>query len=135
MVLQFKLTTPFFNDLHQHVEISYLSSLAHIFASFNETFVHVIDGSGKETLAHVTGGMKVKADKLNLPRTQPCLLLRMWLKSAVTGGNKTKTPGPGAKSTLQALACFGMWIRRIEDVIPIPIDSTRRKDGRRGCQL
>ena len=37
--------------------------VAHIFASFNDTFVHVTDLSGKETLCRITGGMKVKADR------------------------------------------------------------------------
>lgn len=37
--------------------------VAHIFASFNDTFVHITDLSGKETLVRVTGGMKVKADR------------------------------------------------------------------------
>merc|ERR1712083_1183884 len=37
--------------------------VAHIFASFNDTFVHVTDLSGKETMVRVTGGMKVKADR------------------------------------------------------------------------
>merc|ERR1711878_243924 len=36
---------------------------AHIFASFNDTFIHVTDLSGKETICRVTGGMKVKADR------------------------------------------------------------------------
>lgn len=34
----------------------------HIFASFNDNFVRVIDLYGKKTICHVTGGMKVKAD-------------------------------------------------------------------------
>ena len=37
--------------------------VARIFASFNDTFVHITDLSGKETIARVTGGMKVKADR------------------------------------------------------------------------
>ncbi|RKP19881.1 hypothetical protein ROZALSC1DRAFT_13409, partial [Rozella allomycis CSF55] len=37
--------------------------VAHIYASFNDTFVHVTDLSGRETFARVTGGMKVKADR------------------------------------------------------------------------
>ena len=40
-----------------------LFAVAHIFASFNDTFVHVTDISGRETLVRVTGGMKVKADR------------------------------------------------------------------------
>ena len=31
--------------------------------SFNDTFVHITDLSGKETISRVTGGMKVKADR------------------------------------------------------------------------
>jgi small subunit ribosomal protein S14e len=38
-------------------------AVAHIYASFNDTFVHVTDLSGRETIARVTGGMKVKADR------------------------------------------------------------------------
>merc|ERR1712141_682343 len=37
--------------------------VAHIYASFNDTFVHVTDLSGRETLCRITGGMKVKADR------------------------------------------------------------------------
>ncbi|VVC87751.1 unnamed protein product [Leptidea sinapis] len=41
------------------------------------------------------------------------------------------TPGPGAQSALRALARSNMKIGRIEDVTPVPSDSTRRKGGRR----
>ncbi|CAA2987587.1 40S ribosomal S14 [Olea europaea subsp. europaea] len=37
--------------------------VAHIFASFNDTFIHVTDLSGRETMVRITGGMKVKADR------------------------------------------------------------------------
>lgn len=37
--------------------------VARIFASFNDTFVHITDLSGRETICRVTGGMKVKADR------------------------------------------------------------------------
>ena len=53
--------------------------MAHIFASFNDTFIHVTDLSGRfvacfrsaasltapcsETIVRITGGMKVKADR------------------------------------------------------------------------
>ena len=57
------------------------------------------------------------------------------VKLRATGGTKTKTPGPGAQAALRALARSGMKIGRIEDVTPIPTDSTRRKGGRRGRRL
>ena len=37
------------------------------------------------------------------------------IKLRATGGNGTKTPGPGAQSALRALARAGMKIGRIED--------------------
>mmetsp|Transcript_10184 Transcript_10184/g.15301 ORF Transcript_10184/g.15301 Transcript_10184/m.15301 type:complete len:146 (+) Transcript_10184:127-564(+) len=122
--------------------------VAHIFASFNDTFVHVTDLSGRETLVKVTGGMKVKADRdeaspyAAMLAAQDCVvrlkelgITALHIKMRATGGNKTKTPGPGAQSALRALARAGMKIGRIEDVTPIPTDSTRRKGGRRGRRL
>ena len=57
------------------------------------------------------------------------------IKLRATGGNKTKTPGPGAQSALRALSRSGLKIGRIEDVTPMPTDSSRRKGGRRGRRL
>merc|ERR1712173_403269 len=94
--------------------------VAHIFASFNDTFVHVTDLSGKETMVRVTGGMKVKADRDEASpyaamlaaqdvaeRCKQLGITALHIKLA-TGGNKTKTPGPGAQSALRALARSGM---------------------------
>uniref|UniRef100_A0A7S3PRM1 40S ribosomal protein S14 n=1 Tax=Aplanochytrium stocchinoi TaxID=215587 RepID=A0A7S3PRM1_9STRA len=123
-------------------------AVAHIFASFNDTFVHVTDVSGRETLVRVTGGMKVKADRDEASpyaamlaaqdvaaRCKELGVTALHIKLRATGGNKTKTPGPGAQAALRALARAGMKIGRIEDVTPIPHDSTRRKGGRRGRRL
>ncbi|KAM5537072.1 hypothetical protein V8D89_009218 [Ganoderma adspersum] len=122
--------------------------VAHIYASFNDTFVHVTDLSGKETISRVTGGMKVKADRDEsspyaamlaaqdvATRCREVGITALHIKLRATGGTGTKTPGPGAQSALRALARSGMRIGRIEDVTPIPTDSTRRKGGRRGRRL
>lgn len=37
--------------------------VCHLYASFNDTFVHITDLSGRETIVRVSGGMKVKADR------------------------------------------------------------------------
>lgn len=42
----------------------------------------------------------------------------MHVKLRATGGNKTKTPGPGAQSALRALARSGMKIGRIGNLYP-----------------
>ncbi|KAI6185347.1 30S ribosomal protein S11 [Aphelenchoides besseyi] len=122
--------------------------VAHIFASFNDTFVHVTDLSGRETIVKITGGMKVKADRDEASpyaamlaaqdvaeRCKQVGVTALHIKLRATGGTKTKTPGPGAQSALRALARSGMKIGRIEDVTPIPSDRTRRKGGRRGRRL
>merc|ERR1712126_633567 len=116
--------------------------VAHIYASFNDTFVHVTDLSGKETIVRITGGMKVKADRDEASpyaamlaaqdvavRCKELGINALHIKLRATGGTRTKTPGPGAQSALRALARSGMKIGRIEDVTPIPSDSTRRKGG------
>jgi len=122
--------------------------VAHIFASFNDTFIHVTDLTGKETISRATGGMKVKADRDEsspyaamlaaqdvAARCKEIGVTALHIKLRATGGTGTKTPGPGAQSALRALARAGMKIGRIEDVTPIPTDSTRRKCGRRGRRL
>ncbi|MES1920630.1 ribosomal protein S14, S11 [Bonamia ostreae] len=122
--------------------------IAHIYASFNNTFVHITDVSGKETITKVTGGMKVKADRdesspyaamlAAQDAAEKCKqrgITAIHIRLRATGGNRTKTPGPGAQSALRALARSGLKIGRIEDVTPIPTDSTRKKGGRRGRRL
>lgn len=37
--------------------------VCHIKSTFNNTFIHVTDLSGRETYSRITGGMKVKADR------------------------------------------------------------------------
>mmetsp|Transcript_72937 Transcript_72937/g.84620 ORF Transcript_72937/g.84620 Transcript_72937/m.84620 type:complete len:146 (+) Transcript_72937:31-468(+) len=123
-------------------------AVAHIYASFNDTFVHVTDQSGRETIVKVTGGMKVKADRDEsspyaamlaaqdvVARCKECGINALHIKVRATGGVGTKSPGPGAQSALRALARAGMKIGRIEDVTPVPTDSTRRKGSRRGRRL
>ena len=109
---------------------------------------HITDLSGRETLCRVTGGMKVKADRDEASPYAAMLaamdaaakakelgVTAVHIKMRATGGNRTKTPGPGAQSALRALARAGLKIGRIEDVTPIPTDSTRRKGSRRGRRL
>merc|ERR1712130_634604 len=121
--------------------------VCHLYASYN-TFVHVTDLSGKETITRVSGGMKVKADRdENSPyaamqaaqdvaaRCKELGVTALHIKIRARGGTKQKTPGPGVQAAIRALARAGMKIGRIEDCPPIPSDTTRRKGGRRGRRL
>ena len=123
-------------------------AVSEIYDSFNDTFIHVTDLSGRETLVRVTGGMKVKADRdesspyaailapQDLPaRCKELAITAIHIKLRATGGNGTTNPGPGAQAALRALARAGLKIGRIEDVTPIPTDSTRKPQGRRGRRL
>ncbi|KAJ1734214.1 ribosomal protein S14, S11 [Coemansia sp. Benny D160-2] len=122
--------------------------VAHIYASSNDTFIHVTDLSGRETIVRVTGGMKVKSDRDESSpyaamlaaqdvavRCKELGITALHVKIRAMGGTRTKNPGPGGQSALRALARADMKIGRIEDCTPIPTDSTRRKGGRRGRRL
>jgi len=136
------------SHLPNAAEGEHVFGVAHIFASFNDTFIHVTDLSGMETIVRVTGGMQVKADRdesspyaaMMAAQTvaEQCAIrgiTAVHIKLRATGGTRTKTPGPGAQSAIRALARNGLRIGRIEDVTPIPTDSTRKKGGRRGRRL
>ena len=123
-------------------------AICHIYASFNNTFLHVTDLSGRETYARVTGGMKVKADREEpspYAAMQAAVDIAAKLKQVGVnaihiklrghGGTGNRTPGPGAQAALRALARNGLKIGRIEDVTPMPTDTTRMKGGRRGRRL
>ena len=125
-----------------------LFGVCHICATFNDTFIHVTDLSGRETYARVTGGMKVKADREEASpyaamlaaqdvyaRLKQLGVTAIHIKMRGKGGSNTRALGPGAQTALRALARLGLKIGRIEDVTPIPTDSTRRAGGRRGRRL
>lgn len=52
-------------------------------------------------------------DQFSLDPKQELGITALHIKLRATGGNKTKTPGPGAQSALRALARSGMKIGRI----------------------
>ncbi|KAJ2344728.1 ribosomal 40S subunit protein S14B, partial [Coemansia erecta] len=122
--------------------------VAHIYASTNDTFIHVTDLTGRETIVRVTGGMKVKSDR-DEPSPYAALLASqdvaarckelgitaLHIKIRAMGGSRTKVFGNGGQASLRALARAGMRIGRIEDTTPIPTDTTRRRGGRRGRRL
>ena len=125
-----------------------LFGVCHICATFNDTFIHVTDLSGRETYARVTGGMKVKADREEsspyaamlaaqdvYARLKQLGVTAIHIKMRGKGGSNSRALGPGAQTALRALARLGLRIGRIEDVTPIPTDSTRRAGGRRGRRL
>ncbi len=122
--------------------------IAHIFSSYNNTIITITDITGSETIARISGGMIVKADRdEGNPYTAMQAALRVaemakekgiegiHIKVRAPGGNKHTTPGPGAQAAIRALARAGLKIGRIEDVTPIPHDGTRPPGGKRGRRV
>lgn len=122
--------------------------VAHIFASYNNIIITVTDLTGAETIAKATGGMVVKADK---DESSPYAAMRaaervadaakergvegIHVKIRAPGGNKSKSPGPGAQAAIRALARAGLRIGRIEDVTPVPHNGGKSRGGRRGRRV
>jgi small subunit ribosomal protein S11 len=123
-------------------------AVVHIYSSYNNTLIHITDISGAETIARTSGGMFVKADRME---SSPYAAMRSASSAAETakdkgitsihikvrapGGSGPRTPGPGAQAAIRALARAGFHIGRIEEVTPIPHDGTRRPGGRRGRRV
>lgn len=123
--------------------------IAHIFSSYNNTIIHITDITGSETIAKASGGMVVKADRLESSPTAAMMAAKIAAETAKEKGinaihvkirapgghNGPSAPGPGAQAAVRALSRMGMKIGLIEDVTPIPHDSCRKKGGRRGRRV
>ena len=122
--------------------------VAHILATKNDTFIHVTDLTGRETYCRVTGGMMVTNDREEsspyaamMAAQDAALKLKeigitgIHIKLRAKGGTKGQKLGPGAQAAIRALARCELKIGRIEDVTPLPSDSTRKSGGRRGRRL
>ncbi|MCK4314069.1 30S ribosomal protein S11 [Candidatus Bathyarchaeota archaeon] len=122
--------------------------VVHIYSSYNNTIVHITDISGAETIARTSGGMFVKADRMQ-SSTYAAMraasaaagiardkgIEAIHIKVRAPGGTGPRTPGAGAQAAIRALARSGFRIGRIEEVTPVPHDGTRRPGGRRGRRV
>src|SRR5208337_4293522 len=95
-------------------------AVAHIFSSFNNTIMTVTDMTGAETLAKTSGGMVVKQARNESP---PYAAMQMaanvaeqsktkgisgvHIKVRAPGGNRQRSPGPGAQAAIRSLARAG----------------------------
>ncbi len=122
--------------------------VAHIFSSYNNTIIHITDLTGAETVAISSGGQHVTADRYEsspfaamkasnavVGAAQTKGFTALHIKVRAVGGTGSRVPGPGAQAAIRALARGGFKIGRIDDVTPIPHDTTRRKGGKRGRRV
>ncbi len=134
--------------------------IAHIFSSFNNTIIHLTDLTGAETIAISSGGMHSNADRYE---SSPFAAMKaanavvevarsrgftgFHIRVRAVGGVGSRVPGPGAQAAIRALARAtsnkedeesggsAFRIGRIDDVTPIPHDTTRKKGGKRGRRV
>ncbi len=104
--------------------------------------------TGAETIAKSSGGQVVRADR---NQSSPYAAMkvghaiarvakergiqRIVVKVRAPGGSGPRNPGPGAQAAIRAIARSGLQITKIEEVTPIPHDSTRQRGGRRGRRV
>jgi ribosomal protein S11 len=62
-------------------------------------------------------------------------ITNLHVRMRAPGGHRTKTPGSGAQAVIRALARSGLRIGKIEDVTPVPTDTTKRAGGKRGRRM
>lgn len=122
--------------------------VANILSTSNNTLIHITDITGSETISLYSGGMMTDKDR---DQGKPFPAMQAAKKAAETakdkgitgvhirvrakGGHHQKSPGAGAQPAIRALARAGLRIGMIEDVTPIPHDTTRRPGGRRGRRV
>lgn len=122
--------------------------VAHIYSTVNATIIHITDITGAETVARFSGGMMTDRDReqgMPFPAMQAAKkaaeealskgISGVHIKVRAVGGHGSKSPGPGAQPAIRAIARSGLKIGMIEDVTPIPHDTTRRPGGRRGRRV
>jgi small subunit ribosomal protein S11 len=122
--------------------------IVHVFSSFNNTIINVTDITGAETIASGSGGMVVRSGR---EKPSPFSAMQQVRKVAddlkgkgifdvdvrvkAPGGNKARSPGPGAQAAIRALTRSGLRVGKIEDVTPIAHGTMRRKGGKRGRRV
>ncbi len=123
--------------------------VAHIYSSYNNTIIHLTDLSGAETIAKGTGGMVVKAHRMESSPTAAMAAAKLAAEEAKAKGinalhilvkapgghNGPSNTGPGAQAAIRTLSRSGLRIGIIEDVTTMPHDRCRKKGGKRGRRV
>jgi small subunit ribosomal protein S11 len=123
--------------------------IAHIYASYNDTIIHITDITGTESIARSSGGQMVKAHRLEASPTAAMMAAKKVAELALErgingvhvrvrgpGGHQgPQAPGPGAQAAVRSLSRMGLRIGIIEDVTPLPHDGCKKKGGKRGRRV
>jgi len=123
--------------------------IAYIYASYNNTIIHITDLTGSQTLGKASGGMVVKAHRLESSPTAAINATKIAAEAAMEKGvnalhikirapgghNGPENPGPGAQAAIRSLSRMGIRIGVIEDCTATPTNGCRKKGGKRGRRV
>jgi small subunit ribosomal protein S11 len=123
--------------------------IAHIYSSYNNTIIHITDMTGAETLSKASGGMVVKAHRMESSPTAAMSAAKIAAEGArdkginalhirvrAPGGhNGPSNTGPGSQAAIRSLSRMGFRIGNIDDVTTVPHDQCRKKGGKRGRRV
>ncbi|ODS43107.1 MAG: 30S ribosomal protein S11 [Candidatus Altiarchaeales archaeon IMC4] len=123
--------------------------MLHIFASGNNTILHVTDITCAETISMCSGGQVVKShrEEPSPYAAMQCVkkimgelrdkgITGLYVRVRAPGGqNGPRYPGKGAQAAIRAISRENITIHGIEDVTPIPHDGCRPKGGKRGRRV
>lgn len=123
--------------------------IAHIYASYNNTIIHLTDITGTETISKSSGGQVVKSHRMESSPTAAMAAAKKAAETAMEKGirgihvkirapgghNGPNSPGAGAQAAIRALSRMGLKIGIIEEVTPLPHDGCRKKGGKRGRRV
>ena len=110
-------------------------SVAHIYASFNNTIVTITDKQGNTLSWATSGGSGFRGSRKSTPFAAQIAAEKAGIKAAEFGVKSlevlVKGPGPGRDSAVRALNSSGYKITNITDITPLPHNGCRPPKKRR----
>jgi small subunit ribosomal protein S11 len=109
--------------------------IAHVKATFNNTFVTITDGKGNVLVQASSGQVGFKGTRKGTPYAAG-LVAREVARRAQDLGVKevevhVKGPGPGRETAIRSLQSAGLMVTQIHDLSPIPHNGCRPPKERR----
>ncbi|MCQ4574937.1 MAG: 30S ribosomal protein S11 [Candidatus Brocadiales bacterium] len=110
-------------------------AVAHIKATFNNTFINITDLNGETICWASAGTVGFKGSRKSTPFAAQKAAENVADKALKQGVSeldiKVKGPGSGRESAITALQMAGLSVKSIEDVTPLPHNGCRPRKKRR----
>jgi small subunit ribosomal protein S11 len=117
------------------LKIQITDGIAHINASFNNTFINITDRRGNTLVWETAGTAKFKGSRKSTPYAAQMAVERLNKRLLTIGIENleilVRGPGPGRESAIRALQNKGFKITKITDITPLPHNGCRPPKKRR----